>query len=433
VIVLIAAAWLTALPARALDIQEITTPGGVTYWLVEEPAIPIVALEMSFRGGARLDRDGRGGTAAMVASLLGKGAGALDEVAFEQARDALSARFGFGSGRDSFTVSARLLAENAQASAELLASTLTDPQFAPQPTERVRAQILAGIAEAETDPGSVARRAWLASAFPDHPYGRPSSGTATSVAAITREDLTGALPRLLTRANAKVAIVGAIEPEAASRLVDTLMAGLPEGEEIARTWQPSAPEPGIEVIALDVPQSAAIFGHGAIPRTDPDFIPAFVMNYILGGGSFNSRLTEEVREKRGLAYSVYSYMSVFDERALYMGSVQTANEGMAQSLDVIRAEWTRMAEEGLTEADLEKAKKYLTGAFPLRFDSNAKIAGYLVFLQEEGLGRRYLEERNDLIMAVTLEDTNRAAARLLQPDALSITVVGMPEGISSTR
>jgi zinc protease len=183
------------------------------------------------------------------------------------------------------------------------------------------------------------------------------------------------------------------------------------------------------VVEQDVPQSVAVFGHKGLMRDDPDFIPAFVMNYVLGGGSFSSRLTEEVREKRGLAYSVYSYLSATDGAGLYMGGVQTANERIAESLEVIKAEWARLAAEGLTEEDLNKAKTYLTGSFPLRFDSNSKIANYLLFAQMEDLGLDYINTRNGLIEAVTLEDVKRVAARLLKPEELSFVVVGKPVGL----
>ena len=190
-----------------------------------------------------------------------------------------------------------------------------------------------------------------------------------------------------------------------------------------------APPPGLQVINLGVPQSAAIFGQAGLTRDDPDFIPAYVMNYVLGGGGFASRLMTEVREKRGLAYGVYSYLSIRAEAALYLGSVRTVNERMAETLEVIKAEWARMAAEGVTADELDRAKRYLTGAFPLSFDSNAKIANYLVFVQEENLGIDYIDRRNGLIEAVTLEDVKRVAARLLKPDELSIVVVGQPTGL----
>jgi len=418
-----------ALPARALEVRDLTSPGGVGFWLVEEPAIPIVAIDIAFDGGARLDPADRPGLANMVAGLMDEGAGEMDAVAFAGARDRLSARFGFGAGRDSFTVSARMLAENVEDSAALLATALAEPRFDPAPMERVRGRILSSLAEAETDPATRASRLWYARAFPDHPYGTPVDGTAEAVRAIARDDLVAAHARLLTRAGATIGIVGAIDAATAGRMVDRLMAALPEGTVPPAPPAPKAPPQGTEVIALDVPQSAAVFGHEGIPREDPDFIPAFVMNHILGGGGFSSRLMTEVREQRGLAYGVYSYLQDLDAAALHLGGVQTANARMAESLEVIRAEWARMAREGTTAEELDKAKTYLTGAFALRFDSNAKIADYLVFVQREDLGIDYFDRRNELVRAVTVEDVNRVAQRLLRPEALSVVVVGQPAGL----
>ena len=422
-------ALLVAAPARALEIQGLTSPGGAVFWLVEEPSIPIVALEISFAGGARLDPEGRAGLASMMAGLIDEGAGELDAVGFAKARDELSARFGFSAGRDAMEISARMLVETLEPSVALLALALASPRFDPEPVGRVRAQILSMIAESGTEPDTVAAEAWYAGAFPDHPYGRPTRGTAESVSAIARDDLVAARARLLTRANARIAVVGAIDASRAGRMIDTILAGLEQGTVLVRERTGDTPPPGLRVIELGVPQSAAVFGHAGVARDDPDFIPAYVMNYVLGGGGFASRLMTEVREKRGLAYGVYAYLSVRDEAALYIGSVQTANERMAESLEVIKAEWARMAADGITAEELDRAKRYLTGAFPLRFDSNAKIANYLVFMQEEDLGIDYLERRNGLIEAVTLDDVKRVAARLLKPEALSIVVVGMPEGL----
>ena len=422
-------ALLVAAPARALEIQGLTSPGGAVFWLVEEPSIPIVALEISFAGGARLDPEGRAGLASMMAGLIDEGAGELDAVGFAKARDELSARFGFSAGRDAMEISARMLVETLEPSVALLALALASPRFDPEPVGRVRAQILSVIAESGTEPDTVAAEAWYAGAFPDHPYGRPTRGTAESVGAIARDDLVAARARLLTRANARIAVVGAIDASRAGRMIDTILAGLEQGTVLVRERTGDTPPPGLRVIEMGVPQSAAVFGHAGVARDDPDFIPAYVMNYVLGGGGFASRLMTEVREKRGLAYGVYAYLSVRDETALYIGSVQTANERMAESLEVIKAEWARMAADGITAGELDRAKRYLTGAFALRFDSNAKIASYLVFIQREDLGIDYLERRNGLIEAVTLDDVKRVAARLLKPEALSIVVVGMPEGL----
>jgi zinc protease len=415
--------------SAAVDIQEVTSPNGQVFWLVEEPAIPIVSIEIGFSGGARLDPADKTGLTNFTMALMNEGSGDLDAVAFANKADDLSARFGFSGGRDSAEVSGAFLVETLDDGIDLLALAMGSPRFDAEPVARVRGQILSGIAQSETDPDAVAGKAWAARAFPDHPYGRPSDGTKETITAMTVEDMRAAHKRLMTRATAHIGIVGAIDAAKAGEIVDKLMAVLPEGTPVTAEMRDVTPPPGIFVIDQDVPQSTAIFGHAGIARDDPDFIPAFVMNRVLGGGGFASRLMEEVREKRGLAYSVYSYLSARDEAALYLGGVSTANERVAESIDVIKTEWARMAAEGISAEDLDKAKTYLTGAFPLQFDSNAKIANYLVFVQMEDLGIDYINTRNSLIEAVTLEDIKRVAARVLQPDALSIVVVGKPVGL----
>ena len=424
---------LMVLPARAVDIQEVTSPNGQVFWLVEEPSIPIVSIEIGFLGGGRLDAPEETGLTNFAIALMTEGSGELDAVAWAKRADDISARISVSSRSDQVDVSARFLTEELDSSTEFLATTLVMPRFDAGAVERVRGQILSAIASAETNPDDIASNTWWARAFPEHAYGRDKNGTAETVKAFTTEDFRRAHARLLTRSNAFVAIVGSIDAERAGRMVDRVLEGLPQGAKHEPEFVGNTPPAGVHVVDLDVPQSVAIFGHAGIPRTDPDFIPAYVMNYVLGGGGFTSRLTEEVREKRGLAYSVYSYPYVLDESWLYLGGVQTANERIAESLDVIRAEWARMAKDGVTEQELKDAKTYLTGSFPLRFDSNSKIAGFLLFAQMADLGIDYINKRNGLIEAVTLDDVNRAAARLLDPAKLSIVVVGKPVGLTPTE
>lgn len=423
---------LLAAPAfAAAPIQRVVSPGGVEAWLVEERAIPIVSLEIEFRGGASLDPVGKEGLARLLAGLLEEGAGDLDAVGFAEAADAIAARFGFSAGRDAISVSAAMLEENRDATIDLLRLALSEPRFDEEPLARVKAQMISSIRSDETDPNARAVKAFYEAAFPADPYGRPSEGTEASVAGLTAEDLRAALPRLIRRGEVSIGVVGAISAEETGAMLDRLFAALPEGApELPPRVEPSL-EPGVTVIDLDVPQSVAMFGHAGILRDDPDYIPAFVMNYILGGGGFSSRLTVEVREKRGLSYSVYSYLLPMDRAGLHVGGVATANAAMAESIAVIREEWRRMAEEGVTAEELDKAKRYLTGAYALQFDSNGKIADMLVGLQSAGLPIDYPEVRNALVEAVTEEDIRRVAARLLKPEALAFVVVGRPEGLGA--
>lgn len=423
-------AAILATPAAAeVKIQELKSPGGQAFWLVEEPSIPIVAVEIGFRTGSRTDPAEKTGLTNFVISLMTEGSGDLDAVAWSKRADAISARIGFSARTDRMAVSARFLVETLDESVELLATTMAKPRFDPEPVARVRAQILSSIAQSETNPDDIASQTWYQRAFPGHPYGRDRRGKPEAVKAFAIDDFRAAHNRLLTTANAHIVIVGAVDAERAGKMVDRMLAGLPKGTPTPVGRARSLPPPGVHVVKQDVPQSVAIFGHRGLKRSDKDFIAAYVMNYVLGGGGLNSRLAVEVRVKRGLAYSVYSYLAPYAEAELFLGGVQTANARIAKSIEVIRAEWARMAAEGPTEEELKKAKTYLTGSFPLQFDSNAKIAGFLLFVQRERLGIDYINKRNALVEAVTIEDVRRVAARLLDPKALSIVVVGKPVGL----
>ncbi len=427
------AGWLgLADRAAALaDIERVVSPGGIEAWLVSEPAIPIIAIEAEFRGGAALDPADRPGAAHFLASMLGEGAGDMDAVAFAEAMQWVAARFSFSAGRDGFSVSARMLSENAEASAELLRLALAEPRFDDAPMARVRGQIVSAIRSDETDPQALASQAWFAAAFPGHPYGRPRQGTLDSVAAMTADDLRAAWARSLDRDALVVSVVGDIDAATLGPMLDRVFGGLRAGagDGGAIPAATVAAPGGITVVDFDAPQSTVLFGHAGPLRDDPDFIPAFVMNHILGGGGFASRLMTEVREKRGLAYGAYSYLMPLDGAGAMLGGVGTANARVAESVEVIKAEWCRMAEEGPSDEELAKAKTYLTGAYALRFDSNAAIARQLVGIKREGLGIDYPVRRNAEIEAVTAEDIRRVAARWMRPDDLAVVVVGRPEGL----
>lgn len=436
-----AAVWLAVLaillvapPAAATEVQRVVSPGGIEAWLVEEHRIPILSLKAAFRGGAVLDAAGREGTANMTSGLLDEGAGDYDSQAFQTRLEDLSVRLGFDAGLDSFTLSLKTLRENTDAAFDMLRLAMTEPRFDDEPVERIRGQIQVHLARQAEDPDRIAGRAWFENAFPGHPYGRPVEGTPETVAAITADDLRALVAGQLARDRLYIGVVGDITAERLGPLLDAAFGALPAtgaALDIART-EPAALGQ-LMVVERDIPQSIAIFGHGGIDRDDPDYYAAYVMNHILGSGGFTSRLTQEVREKRGLAYGVYTYFSPMDHAALYLGRVATENASVAETLDLIRAELVRMRDDGVSAAELADAKTYLTGSFPLRLDSNGKIANLLVGIQLEDLGIDYIDKRNDYIEAVTLEHVNRMARELLRPEALQIVVVGKPEGLETTN
>ncbi len=424
---------LLALPARAeIAITEVTSPGGIRAWLVEDPSIPFVAVELRFRGGTSLDEPGKRGAVNLMTALIEEGTGDLDSQGFAAARDALAADFRFDAYQDAVSVSARMLTENRDQAADLLARALAEPSLDPAAVERVRGQVLANIASDARDPQAIAGRVFDRLAWGDHPYGSSGDGTEESVRGLTRDDLLAAHRATLARDRVFVGAAGDITAEELGLLIDRLVAGLPaEGAPMPPRGQWLAGG-GVTVEPFPVPQSLVLFGHEGIPRDDPDFFAAYLLNEIIGGGRFSARLMTELREKRGLTYGVGTYLAPWDLGNVYMGQFQSDNARVAEAIALVRAEWARMAGEGVTPQELEVAKTYQTGSYPLRFDGNAPIARILVGMQMQGLPIDYVTNRNAYIEAVTVEDIARVAARILRADDLRFVVVGRPEGLETT-
>lgn len=427
--VLICSTAMTKGTAQAMDIQVVKSDSGVEAWLVEEKSVPLMAMRFAFDGGNSQDPAGKEGLANFMSTMLDEGAGPYDATAFQNLLEENATRLSFNETRDHFAGSFETLTANRPEALRLLKLALMEPRFDQDAIERMRAQLLARLAFDAKNPNRVADNAWSALAFPDHPYGRPATGTIDSVTSVSRDDLNDYRRRIFARDNLKVAVVGDIDAETLKGVLDDVFGGLPEKSELT-------PVPPVEmkagqqlVVRMPVPQSVAMFGLPGINREDEDFMAAFVMNQILGGGGFASRLMNEVREKRGLAYSVYSYIQTLEKSAIFGGGVATMNERVKESLDVIQAELQNMAENGPTETELANAKSYLTGAYALRFDSNSKIARQLLGIQLDNLGIDYVNTRNEQIDAVTMEDVRRVAKRMLDVNGLVVTIVGEPEGV----
>ena len=414
----------------SMKIQEVRSPGGISAWLVEEHSVPLIAMRFAFSGGSAQDPDGKAGVANFLSAMLDEGAGDLDAAAFQERMEEIAMRMTFQDGRDTLYGNMQTLTENRDAAADLLRLALSKPRFDRAASDRIRKQLLANLAFAAKNPNSVASNAWIAAAFPNHPYGRPAAGTLESVTGILPKDLEVFRKRVFAREHLKIAVVGDIDAGALGLMLDKIFGDLPAKAELKS--MPAVKLTGKDrtnVIQLQVPQSVVFFGTEGLKRKDPDYIAGFVMNHILGGGGFGSRLMEEVREKRGLAYSVHSYLQHYDQAQFFAGTVATKNEKVGESLDVIRSELKRMAANGPTAEELANAKSYLTGSYALRFDTNAKIASQLLGIQNDGLGADYVATRNSMIEAVTLDDVKRVAKRVLGTNGLIVTVVGQPKNL----
>jgi zinc protease len=421
-------------PASAASkIEPIVSPLGIKAWLVHDKTVPLISLDYAFTGGANADPADKPGVANLVSHLLDEGAGDMDARAFQELMEEKAIQLGFTAARDQFRGSLRSLSANLDDAVRLLTLALTAPRFDPEPVERIREQSQAQLTRGTTNPNQIANRRWWAAAFPGHPYGRPSDGTTESLAAITVDDLRSYVRNVFARDTLTIGIVGDIDAGAAGKLIDRVFGALPEKASLAPVPDTAMKGLGERVVVnLDVPQTVISFGGPGLARHDPDFFTAYVVNHIYGGGSMTSRLYHEVREKRGLAYGIHTRLVWMDHANITSGGTATRSDKASETLAIIDEETKRLATEGPTQEELDKAKAYLKGSYALGFDTSSKIAGQLVQIQLDKLGIDYPERRNAMIDAVTLSEAKRVAKRLLEIKALTV-VVGRAQGLSKTN
>ncbi len=421
--VAMSSAILATEPAEAVNIKEVVSPGGVSAWLVEDYTVPIITMNFAFRGGASQETEGQSGLANLLSGMLDEGAGKLNSREFQARLQETNVDLSFDAGRDAFYGNMRTLQINAEDAFELTRLALTEPRFDEEPVNRIKGQIISGLKRSQTDPQQLARKAFARSLFGKHPYGRFVDGSAETVAALTGGDLRAFHARILARDNLHVAVVGAIGADGLAEVLDTIFGGLPAKADL-RSIEDVSPDVGREDhVELALPQTVIRIGGAGMKRDDPDFIAGYVANHILGGGTFSSRLYNEIREKRGLAYSVGTGLIPYDHSGAFVAAAATRADAADEAIDIMKAEISKFAAHGPSEDELRKAKAYLTGNYALRFDASRKIARQLIGIQLDDLGIDYIATRNSLIDAITIDDVRRAAARLFG-GPISIVTVG---------
>lgn len=424
---------LSAEAPASTKIERLITPAGIEVWFVRDDTLPMISVNFGFVGGSSQDPADRAGLAYLTAALMDEGAGNLDARAFQERLERGAITLNFSADRDTFRGSVRTLSEHRAEAFELLRLALNEPRFDQSAIDRIRASLLSVLRRNSTKPDEIASLRWFAKAFPNHPYGRPVKGDEASVNAIDRDMIRQYAKRVVARSNLKIAVVGSIESAELVQLIDAAFAKLPAKADLVPVPAITPHSLGVrEIVDLNVPQTTITFGGIGLKRKDPDFIPAFVLNHVLGGGTFSSRLYREVREKRGLAYSVYSYLAALDQSGLFLGGTSTRNDRANEALRIIEEQITRIAEDGPTDEELAQAKSYLTGSYLLHFDTSAKIASQLLEIQLNDLGIDYIDRRNSMVEAVTAEDVRRAAKRFLAGGKFLVLMVGRPAPLAKT-
>jgi zinc protease len=420
---------LTSAPSQAAaKIQRVVSPGGIEAWFVQDATVPLIAMEYAFTGGASQDPPAKPGVGNLVADLLDEGSGDLDSKTYHERLDRRAIELSFQATRDHFRGSLRMLKDNKDEAYDLLRMALTSPHFEPSDVERIRAQVIASLRRESTNPSSLAGRKFLEIAFGDHPYGRSATGTLESVPKIEISELKDYVRRVIAKDTLRISVVGDVDPDTLGKLLDKTFGGLPAKADLTPVPDVVATKPPQRAfVPLDVPQTVVTFGGPGVGRHDPDFMAAYVVNHILGGGGLSSRLYKEVREKRGLAYSIYVALLWMDHSALFIGNTGTRADRAGETVAAIETEIRRMAEEGPTQQELDEAKSYLKGSQMLALDTSSKLAQGLLQYQLDRLPIDYIEKRNAIVDAVTLEDTKRVAKKLWGDGLLTVIVGRAPQ------
>lgn len=404
------------LPAYAIEIQEVVSPKGIKAWLVEDSSVPLISMRFSFKGGTSQDPGGKEGLANLMTGLFDEGAGDLDSDSFQERIDNLGAEMSFSASPDSVAGSIRMLAENRDAVNDLLALAVNKPRFDQDAIDRIRQQVVASLEASQRNPSTIASRKFSEVLYGNHPYGRPDEGTVKSLQSISREDLVNFHRKNFARDRLTIGVVGSINAKDLGEMLDKVFGDLPANAELVPVPDAKLALGTTTSLSFDMPQTSISFVYPAVPRKDPEFFASYLMNHILGGG-FTSRLYAEVREKRGLAYSVSSSMALRDHVSALTISTATRPEKAQESLKIIREQVAAMANDGPTEAELAAAKSYLKGSYAVNnLDSSVSIADTLVGLQEAGLDRDYIDRRAELIDAVTLDQVKAIAKKLLEAE-----------------
>jgi zinc protease len=420
--------------AMALQVQEVMSKSGIRAWLVEDHSAPLFALHFAFRGGVEQDAPAQQGLSVILADTLTEGAGKRDARAFQQALAAHGVSFGLDAGRDVISGALYGLTSELKVATELAHDSLTKPRFDAEALTRVKQHQLGAISARLADPDWQARRALYATIFPDHPYSYRSLGTAESVNKLRPQDLKAAFKKRLARDNLLVAMVGDITPDALAVLLDEIFADLPASAALHSVPDIDAPLHGQTIhLAQEGGQSILLFAAPGIKRNDADWHAASLLNYILGGGGFESRLMAEVRDKRGLTYGINTSLAAMEHGGLLVGDAKTANAKAGEAWQTTREVWDHVWRNGVTADELKAAQDYSIGSLATGFTSSSAVAGVLLSLQKENLSKDYLDQRAALLRAVTVEDVARVAKRLLNPARLTLISVGDPDGIKPDK
>ncbi len=425
---------MTQPQASHVRIQVLETKLGLKIWFVHTPNIPVISAAIAFKNaGVASDPKGKSGLTMLLAELLQEGVGEMPATAYKKYLLEKNITMTIGASSDTFNIAFRSVKENAQDVFDLLKQTLTQPRFDPDAQNRAKQQILTELMQATHSENAIASDQFNQQAFPNHPYGKSLRATISELPQITVDDFKKFMADRLGRDQLVLSIAGDIDPETLKELVDKTFQPLAEkATPIDVGFVDPVCDGTVKVISMDIPQSAIIFYQPGLSRQDPDFYAAYLLSKIVGDGEFHSRLWDEVREKRGLTYGIGMDLLWHKNTHYLMGHTSTKNQSVQETLNIIKEQWRLVVEKGIREDELKFVKERLMGGYPLGFSSTGRIVALMRSYQLDGLDADFINRRNNLIEKVTLDDVNRVAKKLFQPEKLTFIVVGSPQNLNSS-
>ena len=409
----------------SFDVKELQTKKGIKFWFVEDKSIPIISLSFTFSGGAFFDKPGKEGTSSLLASLLDEGAGNLDSVKFQNRMDEIGMKLSFSSSRDSLSGSFQIISDNKEEGFKLLGSAISKPRLDKNDIEKIRNQIISSLKLKDAEISSLASKKFHEKFFFSHSFGRNIEGTVDSLTQITKKDLENYLQNFVSISNLVIGVSGNIKDQEISKLIDETFGNLNSNIDFKLDIPSKYNFPkGMQIEKKDFPQTAVLFGHKGLKRNHKDFFSARIINYVLGGGGFQSRMYKNVREKKGLVYSIYSYLVPYKNNDIILGGFQSRNKSVYEAISLVKEEWDKINKFGITKKEFEEAKTYYKGSFTRNFTSTSSISSLLKTVQVYNLDLDYFKNRNKIIDSLNLKEVNKVAKTLFKKNDLYFTIVG---------
>jgi len=411
------------------DVHEVVASSGFKALILEDHQLPVVSVQIVFRkSGHAFDPQGQEGLSHSVSELLDEGSGNLSGTEFHRQLENAAISLGVSEDSDNFTINIKCLTEHLPKALALVKTAITAPHFDDDAIRRIISDINSERTEKNDEPETLAIITWQQIYYGSKPYGQSGLGTRTSLNTITPNDLKHFVHSHFTQDHLIISAAGDISNKTLKPLLDDFIDALPAKSEPSPVIDASGPATGsVQVIEKPLSQSVAIFGEKSLLRSNPDFYATYVLNYVIGGGSFESRLMKTVREDKGLAYTVYTFLNMNEYSVVLQGYVASSNDHIDQSVAIIRKQLADLRDHGVTQQELQDAKDYMTLSFALKLDSTESLTEFLTTMQLFHLGNDFIAKRNSYVNQVTLADVNRVAKQILDPDHLTVVIVGHPE------